>query len=126
MVDLRGVSPVWGLCVAQAMTTALATIIAWMWSGRDAALAALFGGMVAVVPALFFAARVSLRRKTSQAKEILGAFYQAELGKLLLTAFLFFVGTRLFGEHFAPLMLTCVACLAMNWVMLAVARNTDV
>jgi len=45
---------------------------------------------------------------------------------LLLTAFLFFIGARLFGEHFAPLMLTCMACLAMNWVMLAVAKNTGV
>jgi len=125
-VDLRGVSPAWWLCAAQLMTTALAMIVAWVVSGTDAAIAALFGGMVAVVPAVFFAIRVGLRRGTSEAKEVLGAFYQAELGKLLLTAFLFFVGARLFGKHFAPLMLTCVACLAMNWVMLAVAKNTDV
>lgn len=114
------------LCSAQAITTALATIIVWFVSGSDAAVAALFGGMIAVVPALFFAVRVWLRRGASEAKDILGMFYQAELGKLLLTAFLFFIGARLFGKHFAPLMLTCVACLAMNWVMLAVARTTDV
>jgi ATP synthase protein I len=125
-VDLRGVSPAWRLCAAQLVTAALAMIVAWVVSGTDAAMAALFGGMVAVVPAVFFAIRVGLRRGTSEAKDVLGAFYQAELGKLLLTAFLFFIGARMFGKHFAPLMLTCVACLAMNWVMLAVAKNTDV
>lgn len=113
------------LCVAQLAVTALAMIVAWWLSGRGAAMAALFGGMVALLPALFFAARVRLRRGTTDAKAVLGAFYQAELGKLLLTAFLFYLGTRWFGRHFAPLMLTCVACLAMNWLMLAVAVNSD-
>lgn len=114
------------LCSAQAITAALATIIVWFVSGSDAAVAALFGGMVAVVPALFFATRIWMRRGVTEAKDILGMFYQAELGKLLLTAFLFFIGVRLFGEHFAPLLLTCMACLAMNWLMLAVARTTGV
>ena len=121
-VDLRGLAPAWVLCAAQAITTALAMIIAWASSGGEAAISALFGGMVAIVPALFFAVRVGLLRNSSQAKQILGTFYQAELGKLLLTVLLFFIGARLFGKHFAPLMLTCVACLAMNWVTLAVAR----
>ncbi len=114
------------LCVAQAITTALATIIVWFVSGSDAAFAALFGGMIAVVPALFFAVRVWLRRGATEAKDILGMFYQAELGKLLLTALLFFIGARLFGKHFAPLMLTCVACLAMNWLILAVSSTRKV
>lgn len=122
MANLRGVSPAWALCTAQAMTTALAVTVVWAWLGRPAAMAALFGGMVAVVPALYFAARVGVRRKSAEAKEILGAFYQAELVKLLLTAFLFLIGALLFGKHFAPLMLTCMACLAMNWVILAVVK----
>jgi len=121
-MDLRGVSPAWALCVAQAMITALAATVTWLLLGRSASLAALYGGMVAIVPTLYFAVRVGNRRKTSQAKEILGAFYEAELVKLLLTAFLFLIGALLFGKHFAPLMLTCVACLAMNWLMLAVAK----
>ena len=126
-MDLRGVSPAWMLCSTQAITAALATIIVWFVSGSDAAMAALFGGMVVVVPALFFATRIWMRRSATEAKDILGMFYQAELGKLLLTALLFFIGVRLFGQHyFAPLMLTCVACLAMNWLMLAVSRPTDV
>ena len=122
MVDLRGVSPGWALCMAQTATTVLAVIVTWVLLGRSASVAALFGGMVAIVPALYFAVRVGMRREATQAKEILGTFYQAELVKLLLTAFLFLIGALLFGKHFAPLMLTCVACLAMNWVMLAVVK----
>jgi ATP synthase protein I len=109
--------------MAQAVTAAFAVTAVWMISGRAAAIAALFGGIVVVVPALYFAFRVDRRRGKTQANEILGAFYRAEVGKLLLTALLFFVGARLFGEHFAPLMLTSVACLAMNWLVLAFVTN---
>jgi ATP synthase protein I len=121
--DLRGLSPAWVLCAAQVITSALAFVVAWMASGSAAAIAALFGGIVVVVPALYFAFRVDRRRGKTQANEILGAFYRAELGKLLLTALLFFVGARIFGDHFAPLMLTSVACLAMNWLVLAFVAN---
>ena len=120
-VDLHGVSLAWVLCAAQAATTAIAVIIVAAIWGKSAAAAALFGGIVVVVPALYFAFRVHPRRAPTQAKEVLGAFYRAELGKLLLTALLFFIGARWFGAHFAPLMLTCVACLAMNWLVLAFA-----
>ena len=121
-MHFRAVSPAWLLCVAQAVTTTLMVLAIWARSGSAAAMAALFGGLTVMVPALFFAARTGLGRNKLQAKAVLGAFYQAEFGKLLLTAFLFWIGALLFGKHFAPLMLTSVACLAMNWVLLAVAR----
>ena len=120
-VDLHGVSLAWVLCAAQAATTTIAVIIVAAIWGKSAAAAALFGGIVVVVPALYFAFRVHPRRGATQAKEVLGTFYRAELGKMLLTALLFFIGARWFGAHFAPLMLTCVACLAMNWLVLAFA-----
>ena len=122
MVGLRGVSTASALCVAQAITTAIAVFIAWTVSGSAAATAALFGGLVAIVPALYLAVRIGVRRDTAQAKEILGAFYQGELVKLLLTGLMFFIGALLFGKHFAPLIFTCMACLAMNWLILAFAR----
>lgn len=122
-VHFRAVSPAWLLCVAQGVTTALMVLATLAISGSAAAMAALFGGLTVMLPALYFAARVGLGRNKLKAKAVLGAFYQAEFGKLLLTAFLFWIGALLFGKHFAPLMLTSVACLAMNWVLLAVART---
>jgi ATP synthase protein I len=125
-VDLRGASPAWVLCGAQALTTALAVLVVWTTRGGPAAFAAMFGGAIAIVPALYFAVRVAGLGRVAEARQVLGTFYRAELAKLLLTALLFFIGAKLFGEHFAPLMLTCVACLAMNWVVLAVAGNKGV
>ena len=122
-VHLRDMSPAGVLFVAQSVTTAVAGFVAWMAFGSAAAVAALFGGVTVIVPALYFAVRVGFLRKSAHATAVLGAFYQAEVGKLLLTALLFFIGALLFGAHFAPLMLTCVACLAMNWLTLVVARS---
>lgn len=122
-VHLREMSPAGVLFVAQSVTTALAGFVAWMASGNAAAVAAMFGGVIVIVPALYFAVRVGFLRRSAHAKAVLGAFYQAEVGKFLLTALLFYMGALVFGTHFAPLMLTCVACLAMNWLTLAVART---
>jgi ATP synthase protein I len=123
MVDLRGVSPGSALFFGQALAATIAVAATWMMAGFEAALAAGFGGLVAIAPTLFFSARIAAQRRTgADAKQVLGAFYQAELGKLLLSALLFFVGAIFFGKHFAALMISCVACLSVNWLMLAVAR----
>ena len=54
---------------------------------------------------------------------MLGTFYRAETAKLVLTALLFWIGAKWFGQHFAPLILTSIACMAMNWVMVAVTKS---
>jgi F0F1-type ATP synthase assembly protein I len=119
---LRG-STAWALVGAQALTAAIAAIVVWIGWGHAAALAALFGGFVVILPTVYFAAKVHLRAGQATAAEVLGAFYRAEVGKLILTAFLFWIGALLFGRYFAPLIITSLACLAMNWVMVAVTRN---
>ena len=119
-----GGSPVWALLGAQVATAAAAAIVAWAARGRSAAMAAAFGGLVAVAPTAWFAVKTHPRPGRFKPAEILGATYRAEVGKLLLTASLFWIGAVLFGAEFAPLMLTCIACLAMNWLMLAVGRFT--
>jgi F0F1-type ATP synthase assembly protein I len=120
---LRGGSTAWALVGAQALTAAIAGLVVWIGWGHAAALAALFGGFVVVLPTVYFAAKVQLRAGEATAAEVLGAFYRAELGKLILTAFLFWIGALLFGRYFAPLMITAVACLAMNWVIVAVTKS---
>jgi ATP synthase protein I len=118
----RGRSTAWALTGAQALTGAICTVVVWIGWGHAAALAALFGGVVVIVPTVYFAAKVHLRADGATAAEVLGAFYRAEVGKLILTALLFWIGALLFGRYFAPLIITSVACLAMNWVMVAVTR----
>lgn len=119
---LRGKSLAWALLGAQVAAAAVATFMVWVVSGRAAAVAALFGGVVAVAPSAWFTITVYLRADRFKPAQILGAIYRAEMGKLILTGALFWAGALLFGNHFAPLMFTCMACLSMNWVMLAVAK----
>jgi ATP synthase protein I len=121
-LDSRNASPATVLAFAQIATTAIAVVATAVKAGRGAAMAALFGGLVVVLPTLYFAVRMRLRRDVMDAKQALGELYRAELGKLLLTGLMFIVGALIFGKHYAALMLTCVACLAMNWVVLAFAR----
>lgn len=118
----RGRSTAWALIVAQVLTAAIAAAIVWVGWGHSAALAACFGGVVVIAPTIYFAAKVALGAG-STAAEVLGAFYRAEVGKLILTALLFWIGAKWFGQYFAPLILTSIACLAMNWVMLAVTKS---
>ena len=119
----RGRSTAWALVSAQALTALVAAVIVLMGWGPAAALAACFGGVVVIAPTIYFAAKVGMRAGRTSAAEVLGAFYRAEVGKLILTTLLFWIGALLFGAYFAPLMITCIACLAMNWVMLAVTKT---
>jgi ATP synthase protein I len=120
---VRGGSTAWALLGGQALTAAIAGLVVWIGWGPAAALAAMFGGMVVILPTLYFAVKVYLRAGNATAAEVLGTFYRAETMKLVLTALLFWIGAKWFGQHFAPLILTTIACLAVNWVMVAVTKS---
>lgn len=119
----RSAHPAGLLAAAQAIVACVGGLVAGLASGRQAAFAALYGGAIALLPTLYFAMRVRLRQGGMDARQALGAIYRAEVGKLLLTLLMFVVGARWFGDHYLALMLTCMAGLAMNWVVLAVARS---
>lgn len=119
----RGRSPAAALVGAQAITAVIAAAIAWIGSGPNAAMAAMFGGATIIVPTLYFAVKVHLRTGAVTAAEVLGVFYRAEVVKLILSALLFWIGALLYGRYFAPLMLTAIACLAMNWIIVAVTQS---
>jgi F0F1-type ATP synthase assembly protein I len=106
----------------QCLAIAVCTTVAAVLGGRAEAAAAFFGGLAVFLPSLWFSARLRASSGTTDAGKALGALYVAELGKLVLVALLLFVGALLFRTHYAALMLTCMACLATNWVLLAVAR----
>jgi ATP synthase protein I len=112
----------WILAGAQAAVALSGALVAWIGWGKAAGAAALFGGVAVVLPAAYFAAKIG-RSSNATAPEVLGAFYRAEVGKLILTAVLFWIGAKWFGQHFAPLILASIACLATNWVMVAVTKS---
>jgi F0F1-type ATP synthase assembly protein I len=110
------------LATLQGMAIAVCVAVAAAIGGRGEATAALFGGLAVFLPSLWFWRRAQKSSGTTDAKQALGALYVAEVGKLVLVGFMLYVGALVFKAHYLALMLTCMACLAMNWVLLAVAR----
>jgi ATP synthase protein I len=103
----------------QALITALAAGIAFGMVGKSAALAAAYGGLIALLPTGYFALRVFSRRALSAPRDVVGVFYQAEIGKFALTAVLFFLGIAVFAQQFLPMMLSYMACLLAYFIVLA-------
>jgi ATP synthase protein I len=85
----RRLQPIVLLLLAQ---TAIALVVAAglaLWQGRLAAISALLGGAIAVIPNAFLAARLLHPKARSSAKALLRAAWLGEIGKLVLTALLF-------------------------------------
>jgi ATP synthase protein I len=121
-VHLRGIGLAWAVCAAQVCIGLVAALIAGMLDGPGAALAAAYGGLVAIVPTLYFALRVYARRRSNEPRDIVGSFYRGEIGKMALTALMFFFGVVGFGEQFLALLCAYVACLAAYPAVWLLAR----
>ncbi len=116
--QLRGAAIARAVCLVQLGILALSVLLTGGLWGRPQAVAALFGGLVAIIPTAWFAFRV-FRREASDARTVVGAFYQGEIGKFALTALLFGLGAKLFAQQFLALLVTYVACLLAYWLVLA-------
>lgn len=119
---LRGMSLAYGMCLAQLGIGLVAALVGYVTSGIQAAGAAFYGALAAVVPSLYFAGKVFLSGRNDRPLEVLGAVYIGEAGKFVLAALMFIVGAKLFPAHFLALILTFIACLSMYWLMLAISR----
>ena len=117
--QLRGAAIARAVCLVQLGMLVIAASVAGAIWGRPQAIAALYGGLVALIPTAYFAYRVFARRKTQDPGQMLGAFYLGEFGKLGLTAVLFWLGVALFAKQFLALMVTYAACLLAYWLVLA-------
>lgn len=76
--------------LAQAGVSVGLAFLLWWVHGRVAAASALLGGMAAVIPNGFLAARL-LATRTSDARGLLRSAWIGELGKVVLTALAFAV-----------------------------------
>lgn len=109
---------VWQIAIAL-----VSAALFWL-RGPGAAAAALFGGAVIFVPTAWFALAVMVRGAATMPRKMPGVFYRAEVTKLILMALGFVLGALWFGNRFVPLILTSMACLAVNWGMLLASRKT--
>ena len=117
--QLRGAAIARAVCLVQLGILLIAALLTGLVWGRAQAIAALYGGLVALIPTAYFAYRVFARRKTQDPGQMLAAFYLGEFGKLGLTAVLFWLGVALFAKQFLALMVTYAACLLAYWLVLA-------
>lgn len=116
---LQGAAIARAVCLAQIGILAVAaTLIGGLW-GRPQALAAIYGGLVALIPTAYFGLRVFARGTARTPQETMGALYRGEAGKFALTALLFGLGAVLFARQFLPLIATYAACLLAYWLVLA-------
>jgi len=121
-LHLRGVKLAWAVCLTQLLITLTAAVIVGFIAETAAIKASIYGGFVAIVPTVYFAVRVYLRRPGSEPKDVVGSFYRGEIGKFALTALMFFFGVKLFRTQFLPLLPTYVACLTAYPAVLLAAR----
>ena len=92
-----GRQPILLILLAQAVTSGVVAAVLALWQGQLAALSALLGGAIAVVPNAFLAARLLSPKAGANAEAMLRAAWIGEIGKLVLTALLFaavFVAVR--------------------------------
>jgi ATP synthase protein I len=112
---LRGAAIARAVCLVQLVILALAALLVGVTWGRPQAIAAGYGGLVAVVPTAYFALQALILSEGKAPAKVVGAFYRGEAGKFVLTAALFAIGVKLFAPDFLYLMCTFVACQLVYW-----------
>ena len=81
--------PIVQILLAQAILCGFVASALAIWQGSTVGLSALTGGMIAVLPNAFLAARLMTPGAGSSARALLAAAWLGEIGKLTLTALLF-------------------------------------
>lgn len=74
---------------AQLAVTMFVMMLAAVWAGVDAALSALVGGMISLLPSMYFVWRGLRQQRGKQQQRNVLNFYQAAMGKFGLTVALF-------------------------------------
>lgn len=87
LTDDRRVVPL--TLIAQAAVCLCLAAVVGVWFGEVAAVSALLGGLTAVIPNAFLAARLIKPRGGDDARAVMRSAWIGEIGKLLLTALLF-------------------------------------
>src|SRR5690349_15266587 len=87
VIDVKHVVPM--TLLVQTCVSFVVAAVSWILVGEVAGTSALLGGAAAVVPNGFLAARVLKPNRDTSAKAMMRAAWIGEIGKLLLTVFLF-------------------------------------
>jgi ATP synthase protein I len=113
--QLRGAAIAWAVCLVQIGVLGIAALLTGAIWGRPQAIASAYGGLVALMSTAYFAFYALIRSEGKTPQQAVGTFYRGEVGKFVLTAALFAIGTKLFAQEFVFLMLTFVVCQLVYW-----------
>jgi ATP synthase protein I len=116
MADAFGFSTVRKILIMQFSVILIVTVVFFVIE-QDYAVSSLAGGLIAFLPNLYFAYRLSLV-KGSDAKRIVRSFYSGETRKILLTSMLFAIAFQVPQIQLFPLMTCFVAVLSVFWLAL--------
>lgn len=82
----RGIVRLWLVQLGVTLVFAMLVAIAY---GANAALSALLGGMICIVPNAYFALKLFKYQGARSAKQIVNSFYKGEALKIIISIFLF-------------------------------------
>lgn len=116
---MSGPAPARDVCLAQLGLAALVAAVCGGCYGVPSAIASLWGGLTAVVPTVYFAWRALARRPQETPADVVGAMFRGEIGRIALTAVLFWFGVMLFAGQFLALLVTFAVCQLAWWLVLA-------
>lgn len=121
-----GRQPIVTILLVQALASGILAGALALWFGQTAGLSALLGGVIAVLPNAFLAARLLTPGSAASAGAMLRAAWLGEIGKVLMTAALFFavfVAVRplsvpaVFGGFIAAqLVILCAPLVGGGWL----------
>ena len=113
------------LFAGQGAVAALSALIWWIAQDGYHALAAVTGGGIALLPAVYMAVAVFSVPADAPPKRVLRAYYRGEVVKLALTVLLFALAVPWFASAFAPLITTYIlALLVYVTALLAAPPNS--
>ncbi len=117
MVAETGFSTVGKILLMQVFVIILISLGFLIFSPIHWVISSLLGGLIAFLPNLYFAYRMSLVKGQS-AKKIVHAFYSGESRKILITCMLFAAVFQVPNVHLFPLMGCFAAVLSVFWLAL--------
>jgi ATP synthase protein I len=103
---------------AQVFGAASLAALVWMLSGRVNAVWTVLGGLIAILPNVYFSYRFGVRDDRRTARQVAKDLYGGEVAKVLMTAGLFALVLQLPGLNFLPVMGGFVFALTVFWFAL--------
>lgn len=126
MVEDVGFSTINKILISQAVVIIIVSAAYLLLSSMGSASSSVLGGLIAYLPNLYFAYRIS-SVKGKSAKIIVRSFYSGESRKVLMTFVLFALVFQIPGVLFFPLMVCFVAVLSVFWLALIMfARDFEI